>query len=58
MRSGPQGIATTKGRTCKPLIIGGAGPNPVTADVPDHSFKGEIRRLTIQRGSLTRIIHE
>jgi len=41
-----------KGRTYKPLIIGGAGPNPVSPNVPNHPFKGEIRKLTIQRGSL------
>lgn len=39
-------------RTQKPLIIGGAGPNPVAEGVPHNPFKGEIRKLTIQRGSL------
>lgn len=41
-----------KGRTNKPLIIGGAGQNPVSADVPDNPFKGQIRKLTIQRDFL------
>ncbi len=41
-----------KDRTQKPLIIGGAGPNPVAEGVPDNRFKGEIRTLTIQRSTL------
>jgi len=41
-----------KNRTNKPLIIGGAGQNPVSDDVPNNPFKGQIRKLTIQRGSL------
>jgi len=41
-----------KGRTHKPLIIGGNGPNPVSPDVPQNHFKGKIRKLTIQRGSV------
>jgi hypothetical protein len=41
-----------KGRTRKPLIIGGAGQNPVSDDVPNNPFKGEIRSLIIRRGGL------
>ena len=39
-------------RTRQPLIIGGAGGNPVCKGIPDNPFKGEILKLTIQRGSL------
>lgn len=39
-----------KGRTHKPLIIGGAAANPVSEDVPHNRFRGEIRKLTVQRG--------
>ncbi|VGO13099.1 Arylsulfatase [Pontiella desulfatans] len=41
-----------KGRTGQPLIIGGAGKNKVSEDVPHNPFQGEIKGLTIQRGSL------
>lgn len=38
-----------KGRTQNPLVIGGSGPNVVSPNVPNKPFKGEIRKLTIQR---------
>jgi hypothetical protein len=41
-----------KARTHKPLIIGGPGANPVSDDVPHNRFKGEIRKLIIQRGAV------
>jgi len=41
-----------KGRTYKPFIIGGVGNNKVSDDVPHTPFRGQIRKLTIQRKAL------
>lgn len=40
-----------KGRTFKPLVIGGPGQNRVTEDIPHKPFRGQIRKLTVQRNT-------
>jgi hypothetical protein len=38
-----------KGHTRAPLLVGQGSPHPVLNDAPNQPFKGEIRRLTLQR---------